>query len=35
MTVSDAWALDALIEAFEQHQRRIRGLRDKTMREPD
>lgn len=31
MTVPDSWTLDALIEAFEQHQRRIRGLRDKTL----
>ena len=31
MTVPDSWTLDALIEAFEQHQRRTRGLRDKTL----
>jgi len=31
MTVPDSWTLDALIEAFEQHQRRTRGLRDQTL----
>mgnify|MGYP001584889714 CR=1 FL=1 len=31
MTVPDSWSLDALIEAFEQHQRRTRGLRDQTL----
>lgn len=31
MTVPDSWTLDALIEAFEQHQRRTRGLRDTTL----
>ncbi len=29
--VPDTWSLDALIEAFEQHQRRTRGLRDQTL----
>ncbi len=31
MTVPHSWTLDALIEAFEQHQRRTRGLRDQTL----
>ena len=31
MTVPDTWTLDGLIEAFEQHQRRTRGLRDTTL----
>jgi site-specific recombinase XerD len=31
MTGPDSWSLDALIEAFEQHQRRTRGLRDQTL----
>jgi site-specific recombinase XerD len=31
MTIPDSWTLDALIEAFEQHQRRTRGLRDQTL----
>ena len=31
MTVPDSWTLDGLIEAFKQHQRRTRGLRDTTL----
>jgi site-specific recombinase XerD len=31
MTVPDSWTLDALVEAFEQHLRRARGLRDQTL----
>ena len=31
MTVPNTWSLDALIEGFEQHQRRTRGLRDQTV----
>ncbi len=31
MTVPDSWTLDALIEAFEGHERRTRGLRDQTL----
>ncbi len=31
MTVPDSWTLDGVIEAFEQHQRRTRGLRDTTL----
>jgi hypothetical protein len=30
MTVPDSWTLDALVEAFEQHLRRTRELRDQT-----
>src|SRR2546426_6007887 len=30
MTVPISWTLDALVEAFEQHQRHVRGLRDET-----
>lgn len=32
MTPHDGWTLDALIEAYRQHQRRTRGLRDQTLR---
>ena len=31
MTVPISWTLDALVEAFEQHQRHVRGLRDQTL----
>ena len=31
MTVPDSWTLDALVEAFKQHQRRTHGLRDRTL----
>jgi len=31
MTVPGSWTLDALIEAFEQHQCRTRGLRERTL----
>ncbi len=31
MTVPETWSLDVLIEAFEQYQRRTRGLRDQTL----
>ena len=31
MTVSGSWTLDALVEAYQQHQRRTRGLRDPTL----
>ena len=31
MTPHDGWTLDALIEAYCQHQRRTRGLRDQTL----
>ena len=31
MTVPDSWTLDGVIEAFEQYQRRTRGLRDTTL----
>ena len=32
MTVPSAWSLDALVEAFTDHQRRTRGLRSQTLR---
>jgi integrase/recombinase XerD len=31
MTVPDFWTLDALVDGFEQHQRRTRGLHDQTL----
>jgi integrase/recombinase XerD len=31
MTAHDSWTLDAIIEAYKQHQRRTRGLRDQTL----
>ena len=31
MTAQDLWTLDALIEAYKQHQRRTRGLREQTL----
>ncbi len=31
MTVPGSWTLDALVEAYQQHQRRTRGLRDPTL----
>ena len=31
MTSHDCWTLDALIEAYCQHQRRTRGLREPTL----
>ena len=31
MTIPGSWTLGALIEAFEQHQRRTNGLRDQTL----
>src|SRR6266516_1930411 len=27
----DAWSLDSLVEAYKQHQRRTRGLRERTL----
>lgn len=32
MTVGARWTLDALVEAYTQHSRRTRGLRDRTLR---
>jgi site-specific recombinase XerD len=32
VTVNDLWTLDALIEAYKQHQQRTRGLRERTLR---
>ena len=31
MAHHDLWTLDALIEVYEQHQRRTRGLREQTL----
>jgi len=31
MTVHNSWTLDSLVEAYEQHQRRVRGLRERTL----
>jgi site-specific recombinase XerD len=31
MTADDPWTLDALIEAYRQHQHRMRGLRERTL----
>ncbi len=31
MTHHDSWTLDALIGAYKQHQRRTRGLRERTL----
>ncbi len=31
MTVHDSWTLDTLVEAYKQHQRRTRGLREQTL----
>lgn len=31
MTVRDSWTLDTLVEAYKQHQRRTRGLGDRTL----
>ncbi len=28
----ELWTLDALVEAYKQHQRRTRGLREQTLR---
>jgi integrase/recombinase XerD len=33
MTVADECTLDALVEAYTQHSRRVRGLRDRTLRD--
>jgi len=32
MTIHRSWTLDTLVEAFQQHERRTRGLRDRTLR---
>lgn len=31
MTVHDSWTLETLVEAYKQHQRRTRGLREQTL----
>ncbi len=30
--LTDLWALDVLVEAYKQHERRTRGLRERTLR---
>lgn len=32
MSFCHSWTLDDLIEAYQQHQQRTRGLRDRTLR---
>lgn len=31
MTVHDSCTLDSLVEAYKQYQRRVRGLRERTL----
>jgi integrase/recombinase XerD len=31
MTIHDSWTLDSLVEAYKQYQRRVRGLRERTL----
>lgn len=31
MTAHDSWTLDSIVEAYKQHQRRVRGLRERTL----
>jgi len=31
MTVQDPWTLDSMVEAYKQYQRRVRGLRERTL----
>lgn len=31
MIIHDSWTLDAIVEAYKQHQRRVRGLRERTL----
>jgi hypothetical protein len=31
MTVHDSWTLDAIVESYKQYQRRVRGLRERTL----
>ena len=31
MTVRNSWTLDILVDAYKQHQRRVRGLRERTL----
>jgi hypothetical protein len=33
MTVHDSWTLESLIEAYRQHQQRVLGRRDPTLRD--
>ena len=31
MTVQDSWTLDSMVDAYKQYQRRVRGLRARTL----
>jgi site-specific recombinase XerD len=31
MTIHDSWSLDSIVEAYKQYQRRVRGLRERTL----
>ncbi len=31
MTAHNSWTLDSIVEAYKQHQRRVRGLRERTL----
>jgi hypothetical protein len=31
MIVQNSWTLDSLVDAYKQHQRRVRGLRERTL----
>jgi integrase/recombinase XerD len=31
MTIHDSWTLDSIVEAYKQYQRRVRGLRERTL----
>jgi integrase/recombinase XerD len=31
MIIQDSWTLDSIVEAYNQHQRRVRGLRERTL----
>jgi integrase/recombinase XerD len=31
MTVQDSWTLDSMVDAYKQYQRRVRGLRERTL----
>jgi len=33
MTVHDSWTLESLVETYRQHQQRVRGLREPTLRD--
>jgi site-specific recombinase XerC len=31
MTIHNSWTLDSLVDAYKRHQRRVRGLRERTL----